>query len=227
MTQNVIIVEDFYAQPLKLREMALQSRYADISATDYPGYASQVRLETKVVERTFSKLVGAPLLIDRERFTWGGFRFITAQSGSKPIVHADVAADWAGMVYLTPDCDMAVGTGLYRHKDTGLTGPPNDREARALGYCDAATFDEEVIQKDKADLSKWELCRVIEPVFNRLVLFRGGDNYHAPLGGCGDEPKTARLTHLFFFNERPGRPLRSATIKCADAGEFQPSGGML
>lgn len=225
MTPDVIIVEDFYAQPLKLREMALKSRYADISATDYPGYASRVRLETKALARSFSRLIGPQLLIDRERFTWGGFRFITAESGSRPIVHADVAADWAGMVYLTPDCDMATGTGLYRHKATGLAGPPTDREARVLGFCDAAEFDDRVIRPDKGDLSKWEVWRVVEPVFNRLVLFRGSDNYHAPLAGCGDGPETARLTHIFFFNVRPGRRVRSVAVPSAGAREPQRAGG--
>lgn len=210
--QDIIIVDDFYAHPMKLREMALKSRYAEISATDYPGYASQMRLETDAIEQSFSKLIGTPLLIDRERFTWGGFRFITEESGSKPVVHADVAADWAGMVYLTPNCDMSLGTGLYQHKSSGFTGPPTDREARALGFCDAAEFDDRVIRPDKADLSKWELRRMIEPVFNRLVLFRGGDNYHAPLSGCGDSPETARLTHIFFFNERPGRAVCPVAI---------------
>lgn len=226
MTQDVIIVDDFYAQPLKLREMALKSRYAEITATDYPGYASQMRLETKALERSFSKLISAPLLIDRERFTWGGFRFITAESGAKPIVHADVAADWAGMVYLTPDCDMATGTGLYRHKATGFTGPPTDREARALGFCDTSDFDDKVIRPDKADLSKWEVRRVVKPVFNRLVLFRGGDNYHAPLAGCGDGPETARLTHIFFFNERPGRVMRSVAVPSPGTQQPERAGGV-
>lgn len=199
--------------------MALRSRYAEISATDYPGYASQLRLETDAIERSFSKLIGSPLLIDRERFTWGGFRFITAASGSRPVVHADVAADWAGMVYLTPNCDMTTGTGLYRHKATGFNGPPTDRQARALGFCDAGEFDDQVIRPDKADMSKWEVRRVIEPVFNRLVLFRGSHNYHAPIAGCGDGPETARLTHIFFFNERPGRTVRTVAVPSGRARE--------
>lgn len=223
-TRDLIVVDDFYAQPERLRDMAVKSRYAEISATDYPGYASQLRLETKAIERSFSGLIGVPLLVDRERFTWGGFRFITAESGTRPVVHADVAADWAGMVYLTPDCDASAGTGLYRHKATGFSGPPTDRQARALGYCDAAEFDDRVIRPDKADLSKWELARAIEPVFNRLVLFRGGTKYHAPLGGCGDGPETARLTHIFFFNERPGRPTRSVALPVAETGAHRLGG---
>lgn len=208
MARNPIVVDEFYAEPMKLREMALNSRYAEISATDYPGFASQLKLETRALETSFAKLIGAPLLLDKRRFTWGGFRFITAESGSKPKVHADVAVDWAGMVYLTPENYPSTGTALYRHKATGFEGPPTDRQARALGFCDASDFDDKVIRPDKADLSKWEVTLVVEPVFNRLVLFRGGENYHAPLGGSGNTPNTARLTHNFFFNERPHRIIR-------------------
>jgi len=58
-----------------------------------------------------------------------------------------------------------------------------------------------VARRDMADLDKWELVRQVGPVYNRLVLFRGCEMYHAPLGGIGDSPRTARLTHNFFFNE--------------------------
>ncbi len=224
MTDNIIIVDDYYANPLKLREMALRSQYAKISATDYPGYASKLSIETKSLEDSFAKLIGAPLLLDKERFTWGGFRFITTESGSKPIVHADVAADWAGMVYLTPDCNPLTGTGLYRHKASGFVGPPTDRQSRALGFCDASEFDDKVIRPDKADLTKWELTTAVEPLFNRLVLFRGGENYHAPLGGCGDTPDTARLTHIFFFNERPHRAIRKTRLETSET-EAPPTEG--
>ena len=212
MRNDVIVVDNFYTAPMRLRELALRSQYAEISATDYPGFASRLKLETKALEASFAKLIGAPLLLDKERFTWGGFRFITAESGSRPKVHADVAVDWAGMVYLTPNCDPSIGTALYRHKATGLEGPPTDRQARALGFCDACDFDDKVIRPDKADLSRWEVTTVVAPVFNRLVLFRSGENYHAPLGGCGDGPDAARLTHVFFFSEVPHRPVKRVRI---------------
>lgn len=209
MQSKVIIVDDFYTSPDAVRARALTSEYANIEPTDYPGYASRLRLEAASLEQTISSLIGAELNIDSARFTWGGFRFITAASGSAPKVHADVAVDWAGMVYLTPDAPMAAGTALFRHRATGFTGPPSDREARALGFADASEFDDRIIRRDKADLSKWEQIARIGPVYNRLILFRGGECYHAPMGGCGSGPTDARLTHIFFFNEKPhpGNPV--------------------
>lgn len=214
MRSRVIIVDDFYANPDAVRARGLQSRYADISPTDFPGYASKLSIESQSLEARFSELVGARLNIDSARFTWGGFRFITEESGKGAKVHADVAVDWAGMVYLTRGAPMNLGTAFYRHRKTGFETPPTDRQARALGYADASEFADEVIRPDMHDLSKWERVAHIAPLYNRLILFRGGEFYHAPLGGCGDSPETARLTHIFFFNviPDPGTPARPVPL---------------
>jgi hypothetical protein len=190
---RTIVVDNFYAHPAAVRERALRSQYADISPTDYPGFASRMTIDSQ------------------------SLRFITEKSARGSKVHADTAVDWAGMVYLTPDAPMSAGTGFFKHTTSGFDTPPTDRQARSLGYCDAAHFDDAVIRQDKADFSKWELIGQVEPVYNRLVLFRGGEQYHAPLGGCGDSPETARLTHIFFFNvvPDPGVAARRVPVRAA------------
>ncbi|MET7746275.1 DUF6445 family protein [Streptomyces sp. NPDC005385] len=213
MQDRTIVVDNFYVNPGAVRERALRSQYADISPTDYPGFASRTTIDAQSLRQRFAGLVGAELNVDTARFTWGGFRFITEVSARKSKVHADTAVDWAGMVYLTPDAPMNAGTGFFRHRPSGFATPPTDRQARALGYCDAAQFDDEVIRQDKADLTQWELIGQVEPVYNRLVLFRGGEQYHAPMGGCGDSPGTARLTHIFFFNVVPDLGVPAHQIK--------------
>lgn len=200
MSDKIIIVDDFYENPHAVRELAMRSRYANIEDTDYPGFASQLVLSNPALRTRFEAMIGAEIIVDDARFTWGGFRFVTSDSGSRTIVHADAAIDWAAMIYLTPGAPDYAGTGFYRHRPTGLAGPPSDREARALGYADAAEFDDRVIRPDKADPSKWELIEQVAPRFNRLVLFQGGQMYHAPMGGCGADQNDARLTHIFFFN---------------------------
>ncbi|WP_406316701.1 DUF6445 family protein [Streptosporangium sp. NBC_01639] len=210
MRSMLIIVDDFYPKPDVVRRGALKSDYANISSTDYPGWQSRVSLQADAIKRAFSDLIGADIYVDSSRFTWGGFRFITEESGRSIKVHADTSIDWAAMVYLTPDADMGAGTAFFRHRKTGLEGPPTDREARALGYVDAAEFEDKVIRPDMADLSKWEMTGHVGPAYNRLILFRGCAFYHAPLGGSGDDKESARLTHNFFFNEIPheDRPVR-------------------
>ncbi|MFF0001555.1 DUF6445 family protein [Streptomyces avermitilis] len=207
MRSRVIIVDGFYPKPDVIRERVLQSEYADIASTRYPGYQTRLNIENEAIRRTFETLIGARIQVDRSRFTWGGFRFITGDSGRHTRVHADVNIDWAAMVYLTPNADLAAGTGFFKHKATGVERPPTDREARALGFTDAYEFEQKVIAPDDQDLSKWELTTTIAPVYNRLILFRGCEFYHAPLAGQGDGLDNSRLTHNFFFNEtpRPGR----------------------
>ncbi|GAB2616513.1 hypothetical protein GCM10027168_56170 [Streptomyces capparidis] len=203
MSSKVIVVDDFYAKPEAVRAKALSSRFGRIEPSEYPGFVSRLVIESRSLEQVFTGLIGAELKVERGRFTWGGFRYITEKSGQSAVVHADTAVDWAGMVYLTPDAPMSAGTAFFRHRPTGLSSPPTDREARALGYADAREFDDRVIRPDRADPSRWEQIARIGPVYNRLILFRGCKHYHAPMGGFGDSPETARLTHMFFVNELP------------------------
>jgi uncharacterized protein YjbI with pentapeptide repeats len=193
-------VDGFYDAPERVRAVALQSAYANIELTDYPGFASRSSLSTKALQARFQEILGESIIVDANRFTWGGFRFVTAETGSRPMIHADAATEWAAMVYLTPNAPEEAGTGFFRHTSSGLSGPPSEREARALGFADSSAFDDAVIRPDKSDLSKWTLIRQVAPKFNRLIMFRGASLYHAPLGGCGSRVEDARLAHIFFFN---------------------------
>jgi hypothetical protein len=209
---KVILVDNFYANPDRVREMGLANTFADISATDYPGYSGRKSVASKGLRSSIESLVGYPLNVDTSRFTWGGFRFITAESAKGAVIHADVAVEWAGMVYLTPDLSAGHGTGFFRHRETGLEGPPTDRVARSLGFADSSEFDDKVVRPVKAEHSRWEMYDCVEAVYNRLVLFRGEQMYHAPVGGAGSTPETARLTHIFFFNTLPRARTMSVSV---------------
>ncbi|MEJ8545586.1 DUF6445 family protein [Brevibacillus borstelensis] len=200
METKVIIVEDFYTKPDVIRKLALQDQYASVAKFNYPGYQSHKIFSSEGLKIKIEQIIGRKIDVDTDRFTFGGFRLITEETGSLPKVHAD-AIDWAGMIFLTPNAPMDKGVGFFRHKATGLEGPPTDREARELGFEDACEFERQIIHNDQADLSKWELVSFVSPVYNRLVLFRGRELYHAPLGGFGDNLENCRLTHNFFFLE--------------------------
>ncbi|WP_406451865.1 DUF6445 family protein [Streptomyces sp. NBC_00876] len=198
---RIIVVDDFYAEPGKAREFALSHNYRSAAAYNYPGWQSEKMLHSPALMEAFAGLTGHQVDVDADSFTFGGFRLATEQTGRLANVHADQAADWAAMVYLTPDAPDSAGTGFFRHRRTGLERPPTDAEARAAGYGDAFAYEQAVIIPEYADAGAWELIEWVAPVHNRLILFQGCELYHASLGGCGSTPADARLTHIFFFNE--------------------------
>jgi hypothetical protein len=199
---RVIVVDDFYPDPDAVRTWATRDQYRGARKYNYPGWQSRKALSSASLVRQFSEIIGAELEVQADNYTFGGFRVITAESGVTTMVHADVGPDWAGMIYLTEGLSEGCGTGFFRHKATGLEGPPSDRQARDLGYADAGSFQREVIRSSARVLADWELAQWVAPIYNRLILFRGCTLYHAPLGGHGDRVGGARLTHNFFFNER-------------------------
>lgn len=166
MNKKIILVEDFYSQPDKIRDLALDEQYASVAKLNYPGYQSHKVFNSNVLKTSFEKLINRSIEVDPDRFTFGGFRLITKETGLIPKVHAD-SIDWAAMIFLSPHPPLDKGVGFYRHKETGLEGPPTDQEARKLGFEDAAEFERQVIHRDQADLSCWDLMSSVSPVYNR------------------------------------------------------------
>jgi len=92
MRFNSLTIDNFYADPMKVREFALSQEFA--VRGNYPG------------QRTVSFL----------DYT-GSFQYTTASDRSW--IHADSTTDWAAVCYLTPDAPPSAGTGIFRHKATG------------------------------------------------------------------------------------------------------------
>ncbi|MEG7356700.1 DUF6445 family protein [Bacillus inaquosorum] len=198
MDQKILVIDNYYSQPYKIRDLALEDQYSSVAKFNYPGYQSHRVFNSEVLKSSFEQIIDSSIEVDPDRFTFGGFRLITEETGKMPKVHAD-SVDWAALIFLTPNAPVDKGVGFYRHIETGLEGPPSNSKARKLGFEDAAEFERQVIYRDQADLTRWELVTSVSPVFNRLVLFKGREFYHAPIGGFGDTPENCRITHNFFF----------------------------
>ena len=201
MRKKIVVADNFYADPDAVRRTALNDTFKDFGKYNYPGWQASKMIKSSQLWPRFESILGAPLCRGADRFAFGAFRVISEQTGKLVKVHADTIVDWAAMVYLSPDAPSDGGTGFFRHKATGLTGPPTEERARKLGYPDRASFEENVVRPDMANLDRWELVGQVAPRYNRFVAFRGCELYHAPLRGWGDSPGNARMTHSFFFDE--------------------------
>ena len=115
----------------------------------------------------------------------GAYQYTTCHD--KTWIHSDSGTTWAAVVYLTPDAPLSGGTGLYRHKGTGLREWVDDEKIMDLiwGECN--------------DYTKWDLVDTIGNVFNRMIIYRGS-MFHASLDYFGQDKWDGRLFQTFFFD---------------------------
>jgi hypothetical protein len=191
MIVSTIIIDDFYNNPHEVREMALNQEFGVFG--NYPGIRTKpFRNDSifQVIQDSLRHAGGNIRNWDSYDYT-GAFQFTTANDRSW--IHADQTTMWAGVCYLTPNAPLSAGTGLFRHKETGLESAPRKSDG---------SLDEEVLSKvyiDYRDMTKWELTHRLANKFNRLVLYRG-DYFHMSLDYFGQNKYDGRLFQTFFFD---------------------------
>ena len=190
MRFNSLTIDDFYANPMQVREFALKQEFK--VRGNYPGQ----RTESFLTDSIKQKLRDILYPFAGEITNWGGeytgsFQYTTAADRSW--IHADSTTDWAAVCYLTPDAPVTAGTGIFRHKETGWMNfdykKQNDPE-----YMKQAPPGDEC-----QDYTKWEMVDRVGNVFNRLIMYRA-DNYHVSLDYFGKDLNDGRLFQVFFFN---------------------------
>jgi hypothetical protein len=189
MRFNSLTIDNFYSNPMDVREFALKQEFK--VRGNYPGQ----RTESFLSDATKKTLRDILYPFAGEITNWGGeytgsFQYTTASDRSW--IHADSTTDWAAVCYLTPDAPLTAGTGIFRHKETGWSN------------FDYRNNDPEYLRQappghDSQDYTKWEMVDRIGNVFNRLIMYRA-DNYHVSLDYFGKDMYDGRLFQVFFFN---------------------------
>ncbi len=189
MRFNSLTIDNFYSNPMDVREFALRQEFK--VRGNYPGQ----RTESFLSDATKKTLRDILYPFAGEITNWGGeytgsFQYTTASDRSW--IHADSTTDWAAVCYLTPDAPLTAGTGIFRHKETGWS------------TFDYKNNDPEYLRQsppghDSQDYTKWEMVDRIGNVFNRLIMYRA-DNYHVSLDYFGKDMYDGRLFQVFFFN---------------------------
>lgn len=184
------VVDNFYTDVDAVRQMALNMEFG--VRGNYPGQRTVPVYNEGVKDLIESIIQPVAGKITRWKTDYTGtFQYTTQRDRSW--VHADQTTSWAGVCYLTPDAPLSAGTGLFRHKATGLTA------AQKLAD---GTYDQDILSligKDSQDMTKWEMTTFMGNVYNRLVIYRG-DLFHTSLDYFGTDKFDGRLFQTFFFD---------------------------
>lgn len=200
MLQTTMIIDDFYDEPEKVREVASRMTYPEPKrSVYYPGRNSKESLLPPDTDQMFSfilreKLTGA------KGHAHGHFRYSLASSHRPAEIHIDPGVTWAGVVCLTLDQDCCGGTEFFRHKKYGTDRAPlTDEEAqRVYGMATRGEAVRRLIYEDGHHLDRWEHMMTLPMKFNRCVLFRPW-MWHTSGVDFGDSIENGRLVQLLFL----------------------------
>ena len=191
MQISTYIIDNFYSDVDAVREFALQQDFS--VRGNYPGPRTQTFLNDSMkdtIESVVKPMYGNVTYWSDEQYT-GAYQYTTSRDRSW--IHADQTTKWAAVCYLTPNAPLSAGTGLFKHKPTGLTMAPKNED----GSYNKELLD--TIYKDSQDMTKWEMVDRLGNVYNRLVLYRG-DHFHMSLDYFGQDLYDGRLFQTFFFD---------------------------
>lgn len=186
MTPTFMLFDNFYSNAMDVRNYALTLPFDVVG--NYPGR------RTRPVPEPFysgSKAMFEDIL--KKKITWWPDQYTTSfqytTKDDKTWVHYDPTM-WAAVIYLTPDAPLEAGTGIYRHKKTGIYMlDRNDPKTDLNSNPEALN-----------DLTQWDELVRVSNVFNRLVMYRGEYYHRSILPGFGDDQYNGRLFQTFFFD---------------------------
>lgn len=186
MKTKVIIIDDFYPNPMEIRQKALSMEFK--VRGNFPGSRTEPFINGLIYENIQKSLISTCGKITNFPTNDYNASFQIAFASDRSWIHSDPWNEWAGVLYLTPDAPLSGGTGTFRHKQSGFyEHRPEHPELSAAAM------------NEGMDMTRFEKVDVIGNVFNRLVLFRG-KSFHMSLDYFGNQLDNCRLFQVFFFD---------------------------
>jgi len=201
----ITIVDNFYETPNLVRNFALS---CDWTKTDgaWPGQRTQ---QLSVIDSDFFNLFSSKLIslfydFDKSAVEWSidtSFQKVSCFSSKKEDIKNDgwIHADnciFSGVIYLNPNPKPGWGTSIYSLK------PGEEKELQQElkfdHYLGKEIDEKEYELQKRSNNDKFVETVRINNVYNRLILFEGGE-YHGVPTFYSDESEE-RLTQVFFVN---------------------------
>ena len=197
---TLIIIDDFFDDPLAVRNMALALEYEakNKQTNNYPGRVSVAPLALPLLDGQISEILQTKVT-GAEGTVHGHCRITLGDDRGRSGVHADPTL-YSGILYLSLPEHCRGGTEFFRHRRTGLERIPTDIiQLARTGYADVSDLVNDVINKDTLSPSKWERTLRVPMRFNRLILFNPR-LFHNSGEAFGKTMETGRLVQLLFFD---------------------------
>ncbi len=200
---QIIVIDEFYADPDAVRALALQGVY-DSSLAYYPGVHSTIpKAELAPLFGQLAAIVNAmsgPVCV-ADAFV-SDFSFVTTPAEQMLALQKHPHTDGlplAGVCYLSPQ--LTIGTSYFRHIPTGLAllRTPEDNECYH-GWLAEHGDATQPTSYAVADASTWEQLHTLEGRYNRMVMYPGNLFHSIAMVDVAPELTldTARLTQRFF-----------------------------
>jgi len=183
---GVYIVDDFLEDPDSSRQHALSSEFPLVGP--FPGFRTRSPAPEwgDVNKHKFEEILGRPIRQWPKRESpnggAGNTLFHVAFASAKPSIHWD-NGEWSAVLYLTPNPPADSGTTIWV-----------DEHTNTYKYDDFIAAGNTNIAQ-----GKWKPLKVLEPKYNRLVLYPANFIHCATRAGFGNTMETARLTQVYFF----------------------------
>lgn len=179
-----MIFDDFFADPVRVREIIHAAEMKDIEYSDGVTYPNITLLPEEVEKETIQNLesVFGPItpVISFARYSFAG--------GKPPHwAHSDrEIAEFLALIYLSHDGGH-FGTSVLNHKEFTIDQHPDN------------DFGKKVLLEDANRKEAWKIVYTCPSKFNRLFVLNA-DLIHAAMGEYGKDKDDGRLVISVFFN---------------------------
>lgn len=222
---QLVVVDQFYHYPDDILQLALELPYTNRFEIvgNFPGVRASLNLETSTLIQTLSTFWGCALCpffhpqpVVFQGIKTHNYRLNVGQR--QPHIDQDITA----MVYLNPAQSCLGGTGLYRHRPTGLERVPIVPDETIRRLADQLELSEEFLaspegyenfqnsmifnplfaRRDETYINEgneyWELLHLIEMKPNRLIIF-DGRCFHSQFIHQGDYEQAFRVNQVLYL----------------------------
>jgi hypothetical protein len=201
----VVIVDNFFKDPDKVRNFALHQEFKRDDTSNYPGLRTDCLsiIEPSLHNEFLKKFFSVYYDFRFEELNW-----VVSAQFQKTDNHFD--SGWihrdndgtannklAGIVYLTPNAPLNSGTSIYKSKSNVLI-PSINAQAKYTHYLSNGNSDELINLKEK-EKEQFEETINVSNIYNRLISFEASE-YHAAQNYFGEDNKP-RLILVFFVTK--------------------------